>query len=345
MITSNENRPLMPTYCVAGAGAIGLTLAARLSVAGFRVTIVARGESLASIRRNGIRLLDKEGDHRLRVNVGSASDFPPQDVLFLCPKSHDMASLAEAVQPLIASHTVIVPVINGVPWWYFNDGRATKARRVCSLDPDGRLEQLIRPEQIIGTATMITAERPYPGFARTFNPLRMTVGEIDHRVSDRVSELAAILTRAGVETRVSSRIRDAVWTKLVRNLISNPLTAVVGTTLRTTFGDPDLAGIVHAMLGEILPVVAAYGARLEVSPEEIMTSGRMMGDVKTSMLQDLERGATLELASIGDAVLELAQHQGIAMPVTSVVVGLARFKGKRSDFSFNSESQSASVSG
>lgn len=324
-----EENDQVPSICVAGAGAIGITIAARFSIVGFRVRLIARGGSLASIRENGIRLLDKEGDHRSQVEVGRAADFGPQNILFLCAKSYDLPELAVSLQPLITSETTIIPVVNGIPWWYFDgEGEMWDGPVVRSVDPNGDLKKLMPSRQIIGTTTVITAERLGWGTARTFNPLQMTIGELDDRLSSRVGKLAAILKAAGIDVRVATRIRDAVWTKVVRNLISNPVTAITGATLRENFGNHYLSDVSRQMLREVIPVIEAYGAKLEVDPDAIIESGRMLGDVKTSMLQDFEKGNRLELASICDAVIEMAERQGIAMPVTEAVTGIAHFRSQ-----------------
>lgn len=318
---------LQRPICVAGPGAIGLTLAARLSIAGFPVRLVARGDSLSFIKANGIRLIDREGDHRLQVDVGTATDFGIQDVLFLCPKSHDLPEMAAALQPLIGEHTTIVPVVNGMPWWYFDGvGGQWDGPSIKSVDPNQVLKGLLPSRQVIGTTTIITAERLRVGTARTFNPLQMTIGELDDQQSERLSDLSDILTLAGIAVRIAPRIRDAVWTKVVRNLISNPVTAITGATLRENFGNQYLADISRQMLQEVLPVIAAYGANLEVDPQTILESGRSLGDVKTSMLQDFEQGNRLELASICDAVIELANRRGIEMPVIRAITGIAHFR-------------------
>jgi 2-dehydropantoate 2-reductase len=313
--------------CVAGAGAIGLTLAARLVIAGFRVNVLARGENLQAIRTDGIRLIDAQGEHHLHVVAGTASELPVQDIVFLCPKSQDMANLAEAVQPMLSEQTIIVPVVNGIPFWYFDGiGGNWNGRPIGVLDSEGIIKKHLPSRQIIGTTTIMTVERLKPGTARTFNPLQMTIGELSDQWSGRAEMLSEILNLAGIETRITNSIRDAVWTKVVRNLITNPVSAITGATLRENFGNRYLVDICRQMLDEVIPVISAYGARLEVDPETILSAGRKMGDVKTSMLQDLERGAPLELASICDAVVELAQTQGIAMPVTKAIIGLARFR-------------------
>ncbi|MBY3279830.1 2-dehydropantoate 2-reductase [Rhizobium laguerreae] len=317
-----ENRRV----CIAGAGAIGLTLAARLATAGFDVSVVARGESLEAIKQNGIRLLDLEGDHSVKVRVGAANELGVQHILFLCPKSQDLGGLATSLLSMITAETVIVPVINGVPWWMFEGiGGGWDGRAIESVDPGGQIKSMLPPAQIIGTTAMITAERLRPGLARTRNPLHMTLGELDDRHTRRLAEIEGILNKSGIATRIAPRIRDAVWTKVARNMISNPVTAITGATLGQNFGSRYLADVSYQMLMEIIPVIEAYGSKLELDPSSIITSGRNLGDVRTSMLQDLEKGHRLELASICDAVLELAKLRNIQMPVTAAITALAHF--------------------
>ncbi|MDM9648376.1 2-dehydropantoate 2-reductase [Rhizobium sp. S163] len=324
-----------PRICVAGAGAIGLTLAARLRLSGLQVDLVARGESLDVIRKQGIRLLDREGDHQVVVNVGTAGDFQQPDVLFMSPKSQDMPALATSIKHLIGPRTTVVPVVNGIPWWYFDgiDG-GWAGQEIQSVDPNGILKEIIPSRQVVGTTTMITVERIQKGIARTFNPLQMTLGELDDTSSERLDGLASLLEKAGLVVRKAPRIRDAIWSKVVRNLISNPVSAITGATLRQNFGDAHLVDISRQMLHEVLPVIEAYGAKLEDDPQAILETGRLLGDVKTSMLQDLERGNQLELASICDAVLELAHLRGIEMPVTQAISNLAHFKSRQSGDAF-----------
>ena len=315
-----------PTICVAGAGAIGLTLAARLALSGHRVSVVARGESLSAINRDGIRLIDLDGDHRVKVQAVRAADLSAQDIVFLCPKSQDLPELASSIQPGIDADTLLIPVVNGIPWWYFEDGGDCD-RVVRAVDPGDRLRKLLPSRQVLGSVTMVTAERKAPGFVETFNPLRFALGEIRDRSPDRATGLAELMSRAGIETRVEPRIRDAVWTKVLLNLISNPLSVSTGATLRQIFKTPQLAEISRCMLSEALPVAKACGARIAKEPADLLAIGGSMGDVKTSMLQDYERGAALELGSICEAVMELAHGHGIEMPTTRIITNLARYCG------------------
>ncbi|RMX07608.1 2-dehydropantoate 2-reductase [Corticibacter populi] len=322
-----DQRPLR--VGVAGAGAIGCTLAALLARAGAAVHVLARGASLTSLRRDGVRL--RRQGQCLQAAVVASDDahaLGPQDVLFLCAKAQDVARLLQAALPMVGPQTCVVPLVNGVPWWYFQalpgpwQGRAVRA-----VDADGALLALLPVAQIAGAVVFITAERLGPGEVLSDNPLLLVLGELDHSLqSDRLQRIAVWLERAGIEARIAPQIRDTLWTKVLANLTSNPLSVIAGATLQNIYGDARLQPIVRQMLQEGLALAAACGARIAFAPASFMAEGAAMGEVRTSMLQDFEAGRSLELAAIGDAVLELARLQGMAMPVTERVIALAHFR-------------------
>ncbi|TCL74835.1 2-dehydropantoate 2-reductase [Rhizobium sp. BK251] len=317
--------------CIAGAGAIGITLGARIALGGYPVSMLARGKSLSAIKERGLRLVDMTGDHSPRVIAGEPADLPEADVIFLCPKSQDLPALAEASQRIIGPRTLIVPVVNGIPWWYF-DGINTRfyGRDVKAVDPEGRLKQLLPSDRVIGAVTTITAERVAPGFACSVNPLRFVLGEIDHSISDRVEQLGAMLNASGITTRVTDKIRDSLWTKVIANLVSNPLSVVSGAVLRDIGGHPSLSQVTRALVNEVLPVAAAYGARVELDPEALLELPAGLGDIRTSMLQDFEKHMPLETAAICDAVIELAELRGLQMPMTKAIGILANYRSAQS---------------
>jgi len=315
--------------CIAGAGAIGCTLAVRFALAGHEVGVLARGRTREAIARDGITLTDREGTHTVRVAAGDASSLGPQDIVFTCAKAHDLPALAPQLAPLLAPHTLIVPAVNGVPWWYFHgeDGRFAGSR-IEAVDPDGRLAASLPLQQVIGSVVFITAEAEAPGRVRANNPPLVMLGELDHRLSDRLQELCAILADAGIEARPLERIRDKLWTKIIANVSTNPLSVVTGATLEALYREGELQETVVAIMRETLLVAASYGARVDIDPPTFLELGAAMGPVRTSMLQDYEQGRTLELAAIGDAVLELAARYGLPMPVTRNIIGLARHCGR-----------------
>ena len=314
---------------VAGAGAIGCTLAVLLARAGMAVHVLARGETLRRMQDEGVTL-HRQGE-RLQARVtasSSAAELGVQDVLFLCVKSQDVASMLAAASAMIGPLTTVVPLVNGVPFWFFQGlpGR-WQGRTVQCVDPRGTLLQQVDTQQVLGAVTFVTAERLGPGEAVSDNPLLIVLGEIDHQPgSTRLENIAAALRGAGIETRCVPAVRDTLWTKILANLTSNPLSVISGATLDAIYGDARLLPIVRQMLQEGLALAAAYGARIAFDPVSFVAEGAALGAVRTSMLQDHLAGRPLELAAIGDAVLELAQLQGMDMPVTQRVIDLAHFR-------------------
>jgi 2-dehydropantoate 2-reductase len=302
-------------------------MAVRLATAVHAVGVLARGTTLAAVRARGMRLHDLDGSH---VAHPPATDDPgvlgPQDLIFLCTKTTALAEVLPALRPMLTPDTVVVPAINGVPWWYFH-GTGAVAERVAAIDPDGTLGAALAPSHLLGCVVSITAEALAPGLVRSGNAHRLDLGELDHRSSSRLKRTCRLLTDAGIAAEATDRIRDHVWSKILANLSAKPLSVLTGATLEQIYGQPALLPVVRKILGEAMLTAAAYGVRLPFDPDAIIAKGASMGPVRTSMLQDFELGRPLELAAIGDAVLELAERKGITMTTTADIIALARARG------------------
>jgi 2-dehydropantoate 2-reductase len=320
--------PSLERICIVGAGAIGCTLAARLSATGRSISVLARGETLRTLRENGVQLTDRDGVHRVAVRAESDCQvLGEQDLVFVCTKAPALAQLLPTLAPLLGPRTIVVPVVNGVPWWYFHGepGRFS-GQRVEAVDPNGALSDALALDRVLGCVVFITAEVHGPGVVRSGNPHLMILGEPDNRLTPRLEQVRSLIASAGIEARGTDRIRDSLWTKIIANLTSNPLSVVTGATLEELYGQPPLQSVVSKMLNEALLTAAAYGARVSIDPQSFMRLGADMGPVRTSMLQDYDHGRPLELQAIGDAVIELAGLQGLSMPVTQDILNLARFR-------------------
>jgi 2-dehydropantoate 2-reductase len=323
--------PDEPHILVAGAGAIGCSLATRLAAAGQRVSLLARGTTLATVQAQGLRLDDLDGTWQARVHAASSAQaLEAADLLFLCCKSQDLPALAAQVQPLITPRTLIVPCVNGVPFWYFHrSGNRFEGETVRTVDPEGRLGTLLPLEQVLGAIVFITAESPAPAHAVSRTPHLLMLGEPGGGVTPRLQAACALVAAAGIEARPLERIRDKLWTKLIANVTSNPLSVVSGATLQAIYTEPALLATVRQVMHEAMLASSCYGARLEIDPIEFLRLGAAMGPVRTSMLQDHERGRPLELAAIGDAVVELGERYALPMAATRALVEQARRRHAR----------------
>src|SRR5438034_9619648 len=107
-------------FLIAGAGAIGGYVGARMSRAGLDVTLFARGPHLKAMQERGLRILSAEGDFETHPRViGDLAEAGAADVIILGVKAHALTRLAPELRPLIAENTTVVSTQNGIPWWYF----------------------------------------------------------------------------------------------------------------------------------------------------------------------------------------------------------------------------------
>jgi 2-dehydropantoate 2-reductase len=316
--------------CVAGAGAIGCTVAARLALAGVPVNVFARGATLSSIKKTGITLTDLDGEHHVVVNASdNANEFGVQDIVFVCTKAQAVSQILPGIQPMIGPDTVVVPMVNGVPWWYFHGaGGRFEGRSVIALDPNEELARNLPLKHVVGCVVFITSEVISAGVVKSSTPHLLIFGEPNNSYSNRLERIRGLFGESGIEARITDQIRDPLWAKMIANLTSNPLSVVARATLEDIYTDPGLKRIAVKILHEGLMVASAYGARIQYDPHTFIELAAGMGPVRTSMLQDFDKGLALELAAIGDAFMELAELMNMTMPVTRDIVSMARFLGQ-----------------
>ena len=318
--------------CVVGAGAIGGLLAVRLSQAGEQVTVVDQGAHLQAIRRSGLKLLMADGsDHVTRSLevVASIRQAGPQDVVILAVKGHILAEIAPELGSLMGDDTIILPMQNGLPWWYFHKhGGEHDARPIECLDPDGRLAAHIDVDRVIGCVVFPAGEIVSPGVVRHTEGNRFPLGELDGSDTGRARTLVDMFTNAGFKSFVLDDIRAEIWLKLLGNLSFNPISALTHATLVDICQYPPSRALAQSLMEEAQTVANRLGIRLRVSIEKRIAGAEKVGKHKTSMLQDVEAGRGLELEAIMGAVVELARLTGIATPGINAIYALVKLLDK-----------------
>ncbi len=314
--------------CVVGAGAIGGILAARFAHAGFDTSVVARGTHLAAMRAHGLTLKTRDGSITAPVRAHDdpaalAAEAGTQDVIFIGLKAHQIPAMLPLLAPLIGAETIVVPAINGVPWWYFfREGGRFDGERVRCLDADGAMQRALDLHHVVGCVVHASGEVTAPGEVSWNGQKLFVIGEPDGSLSRRLNALAEAMVQAGLEPRVSERIRDEVWMKLIGNTAFNPVAALTRARMNQICANPELIAFLRAALDEMTGVAEAYGIRQLVTIERRLEIAKSIGAVKISMHQDLELGRPMEITAIVTAYLELASKAGIASPLISGVHGM-----------------------
>ncbi|GAB5470655.1 MAG: 2-dehydropantoate 2-reductase [Rhodospirillales bacterium] len=313
-----------------GAGAIGGLLGFHLAEAGADVTLIARGPHLAAMRADGLTLIDESGERSVAVRaVEDPAEAGVQDYVLITLKATGVAAIAEPMQPLLGPETCVVTAQNGIPWWYFYALEGPyRDRRVESVDPGGRLWNLIPPKRCLGCVVYPAAEIERPGVIRHVYGNRFMLGEPDGTKSARALALSKALAAAGMKAPVRTRIRDDLWLKLWGNLSFNPLSALTGATLEQLAGDPEVHGVAAAMMTEAKAVGEALGVRFSVDVETRIGWAADVGAHKTSMLQDLEIGRPMEIDALVTAVAELGDVAEIETPAIDTILALVRQRAR-----------------
>jgi 2-dehydropantoate 2-reductase len=314
--------------CIVGAGAIGGILAARLAHSGFTTSVIARGAHLSAIRANGLTLKSSEGTITVQIPAEEspealAARVGQQEVIFIALKAHQIPDMLAKLVPLIEPETVVVPAINGVPWWYFfREGGRFDGQSIRRLDPDGRLFGLLDPHHVLGCVVHASGEVTAPGEVTWNGQKTFVLGEPDGSLSRRLNCLADALQRAGLQPKVSERIRDEIWMKLIGNTSFNPVAALTRARMDRICANPELIGFIRSVMQEMLRVADAYGIRQLVDIDRRLEIAQSIGPVKVSMHQDIELGRKMEVDAIVGAFIELADKAGIPVPLTGALHGL-----------------------
>jgi 2-dehydropantoate 2-reductase len=314
-----------------GAGAIGGFMGVRLAQAGADVTFIARGPHLAAMQAHGVTLRSAGETVTVRPRcVGSAAEAGLQDYVVVTLKAHGLPAAAAQIATMMGPDSAVVTGINGIPYWYFYGlDSPYRDRVVDSVDPGGMLWQVLHPSRAIGCVVYPAAEVVEPGVIEHGYGDRFTLGEPDGTRSPRIEALSKLMIAAGLKAPVRPKIRDELWVKLWGNLAFNPISALTCATLDRITGDAELRVLCRGMMLEAKTVAEALGVRFAIDVDKRIAGGAEVGEHKTSMLQDLERGRPMEIDALLGAVVELGTIVGAPMPLCASVLGLVRERARQ----------------
>jgi 2-dehydropantoate 2-reductase len=320
---------------IIGVGAIGGYVGTRLALAGEDVTFIARGANLEALRRNGIRLIEAGGAEHTVSTVAATDDYAaagPQDMVILAMKAHQLEAVARDVPKLFGPETVVVPMQNGIPYWYFHQYPGELAgTRVTSVDPNGLIAECISPERVIGCVVYPAAELLSPGVIKHVEGNRFPVGEPSGASTERVRRVSECFIRGGLQSPVLSDIRAEIWLKLWGNLTFNPISALSRATLADICRYPPSRAIAAQMMAEAQTIANKLGVTFRVSLERRIDGAERVGHHKTSMLQDIEASRAIEIDALLGSVVELARLTGTATPHIDTVFALTKLLSKTLD--------------
>jgi 2-dehydropantoate 2-reductase len=313
---------------VVGAGAMGGLLGGRLAAAGATVTLIDQGPHRDAMAEQGLTLVERDGNRRdvePSTVTGDVAAVEPPELLVIGVKAYDLPAVAPTVARLAAPETVILPIQNGIPWWYFHrfDGDLER-RRISAVDPDGVIDHHIDTDQVLGCVPFAAGTIVEPGVVKHTEGEWFPVAELDGAETPRVRGVATCLERAGLRSRVLPDVRSELWLKALGNLAFNPISALTGATLGEICRTPETRALVRTMMEESKAVAEELGVSFRRSIDDRIEGAEAVGDHRTSMLQDAERGNRLEYEALLGTVIELAECTDQPVPTVETVYGLTK---------------------
>ncbi len=301
---------------VMGSGGVGGYLGGRLAASGQDVTFIARGAHLEAIRDSGLRIESALGAARIQPAQATAdpAGVGPVNLVVFAVKLYDTEAAAEACRLLVGPASGVVTFQNGV-------------------DSADVLARILGREHVIGGVAQISSVVAEPGLIKHTGTLaRFAVGELDGAASMRVEALAAALQAAAVDHAVSAAIQRDIWAKMVFLATFAGLTALMRLPIGPIRADPETRGLYEAGLAEALAVARARGVALseDFVAATLARTDQLPAAIKSSMLEDLERGRRLELAWLSGAIVRMGREAGVPTPVHGfIATGLKLHAGGR----------------
>ena len=276
---------------------------------------MARGATLDALRTEGLRLTEDGITRTAPVQANNdATALGVQDVVIVAVKAPAMESVAQTIAPLIGPDTCVVVAMNGVPWWFFDRPGPLEGLRLQSVDPHGRIADAIPTKNVLGCVVHLSAATTEPGLVQHRGGNGLIIGEPDGSSSPRLKRVHDLLSEAGFETTSSPRIRHDIWYKLWGNMTMNPVSAITGATGDRMLDDDLVRNFCSAAMVEAAAIGAKIGCVIDQDPEARHDLTRKLGAFKTSMLQDVEGGKSMEIDVLLTAVREIGAKVGVATP-------------------------------
>lgn len=290
-------------FLVFGAGALG-SLVGGLLAQEHEVTLVGRHTHMDAVHRHGLRITGKT--ERV-VHPGAVESLPkgkPPDIVLLTVKAYDTTSAVQELKPYWRE-SIFLSLQNGL------GNEELLARRAA---------------KVLGGVTELGVTFVEPGVVFHAGVGKTYVGTVKGVERDQTMEVVNTFSSCGMPCHLAEDIRTELWLKAVVNACINPLTGLLGVRNGVLSKNEDLREIIQRVIEEGVEVAAAEGIELEVDyvAERVWSVAEATADNKSSMLQDLEKGAKTEIDAISGAIVKAGRSHRIACPYNSALALLVK---------------------
>ncbi len=290
-------------YAIIGTGALGGFYGARLARAQMDVHFLLHGD-YEHVRDHGLVVESVDGDFTLpEVNAyGSAADMPRCHVVCLCLKTTANDLLPQLLPPVVADGGVVVVLQNG-------------------LGIEERVAGIVGADRVMAGLCFLCSNKVGPGHIRHLDYGYITLADYDasgrgRGITDRMRNIGADFTAAGIPIRFAEDLLLARWKKLIWNVPFNGLSVVHGAATDALMADAHARGLAEQLMREIAAAAKAAAGRVieEQFIHSQLADTEKMAPYHPSMLLDYQAGRDMEIEAIFGAPLRAAGAAGCATP-------------------------------
>ncbi len=271
--------------------------------ASVRVSLIARGQHLKAIQKDGLKLITP--DETITVVPDLATDniqqVPTPDLWLLCVKSYDLKKAIQAIEPKIEKSSFLLPLLNGM-------GIYDRIRKVLKLG-------IVMPACVyVGTHIQS------PGIIQqSGGDGKILFGNDPIAPEESIQPVKSFFRELRIDFEWSHNAESAIWEKYIFIAAFGLVTAFTGRTIGEVLSDRKSLNIVHSVMSEILDIAENKSIRL---PKNIIEASMAKAkcfpfDTKTSYQRDLEqRGHFNEGNIFGETIIEFGRIYGVPTPAT-----------------------------
>ena len=301
---------------IMGAGAMGSLFGGLLALSGEEIWLVdIWKDHIDAICSEGLSVEDQGEIKTVQVKATTdVASLGKTDLIIFFVKTYHTEKAVRDALALQKEDTIFLTLQNGLG----------NEEVIC--------QQVDRKKVLLGV-TNHGATLLGPGRIRHAGQGKTSMGELDGKVTDRVTRITQMFCKAGIETGVSSSIHDLVWTKLFVNIGMNALTALTGFKNGQLLDHPETLRLMEALVSEAVEVAGRKGIGIEGNPfEKVKTVAEATRENRSSMGQDFDYKRRTEIDAINGAVVREAERFGISVPFNQAITDLVKANEKRFNF-------------
>lgn len=293
---------------VMGAGGAGGYYGGLLSRQGHDVTLVARGEHLAAIQKNGLQVKSVFGD--FTVFPAKATERPAQteipDLILFCTKTYSTDEALERMMPVVGKDTTVLSLQNGI-------------------DAAERIGKLVGIEHMIGGATWISSAVEAPGVIKQVSDFRrIVIGELNGEMTPRIEAIHQAFKDTGITAELSDYILKVLWTKFVFISAASSFGSLTRLPMAEYRHIPETRALIVQLMRETEALARSQGVYLDADVKEkaLAFIDNAGPTIKASMQLDVESEHPSEIESILGVIGRKGRETGIPTPVADAIYAM-----------------------